>query len=138
MDDVVSCFLYCYTYHRDLHVRTHSVPTRRSSDLCQAGRAQFIRANCGQCGGCSLSCSFCSRAVEAGARPRRSPGHKPIFANALWGLNAPVYVIAACRTTISAEAVRRSEEHKSELQSLMRISYAVFCLKKKKQKLIQE
>src|SRR3546814_6528709 len=29
--------------------------------------------------------------------------------------------------------VQRSEEHTSELQSLMRISYAVFCLKKKKQ-----
>src|SRR3546814_5528704 len=29
---------------------------------------------------------------------------------------------------------RRSEEHTSELQSLMRISYAVFCLKKKKNK----
>src|SRR3546814_8576905 len=29
----------------------------------------------------------------------------------------------------------RSEEHTSELQSLMRISYAVFCLKKKKKKL---
>src|SRR3546814_6007753 len=29
--------------------------------------------------------------------------------------------------------VDRSEEHTSELQSLMRISYAVFCLKKKKQ-----
>src|SRR3546814_7429215 len=29
-------------------------------------------------------------------------------------------------------APRRSEEHTSELQSLMRISYAVFCLKKKK------
>src|SRR3546814_9974990 len=28
----------------------------------------------------------------------------------------------------------RSEEHTSELQSLMRISYAVFCLKKKKEK----
>src|SRR3546814_6957090 len=28
----------------------------------------------------------------------------------------------------------RSEEHTSELQSLMRISYAVFCLKKKKQR----
>src|SRR3546814_7821306 len=28
--------------------------------------------------------------------------------------------------------VQRSEEHTSELQSLMRISYAVFCLKKKK------
>src|SRR3546814_3200730 len=30
-------------------------------------------------------------------------------------------------------SLRRSEEHTSELQSLMRISYAVFCLKKKKQ-----
>src|SRR3546814_3683918 len=30
------------------------------------------------------------------------------------------------------EAFERSEEHTSELQSLMRISYAVFCLKKKK------
>src|SRR3546814_5288237 len=30
---------------------------------------------------------------------------------------------------------RRSEEHTSELQSLMRISYAVFCLKKKKNRL---
>src|SRR3546814_6862414 len=29
-------------------------------------------------------------------------------------------------------SMRRSEEHTSELQSLMRISYAVFCLKKKK------
>src|SRR3546814_3166952 len=29
------------------------------------------------------------------------------------------------------EAIARSEEHTSELQSLMRISYAVFCLKKK-------
>src|SRR3546814_5752901 len=31
--------------------------------------------------------------------------------------------------------VARSEEHTSELQSLMRISYAVFCLKKKKHKI---
>src|SRR3546814_6471798 len=31
----------------------------------------------------------------------------------------------------------RSEEHTSELQSLMRISYAVFCLKKKKKNIIQ-
>src|SRR3546814_6633323 len=31
----------------------------------------------------------------------------------------------------------RSEEHTSELQSLMRISYAVFCLKKKKQQKVQ-
>src|SRR3546814_2889377 len=33
---------------------------------------------------------------------------------------------------VSHAACRRSEEHTSELQSLMRISYAVFCLKKKK------
>src|SRR3546814_5045290 len=32
----------------------------------------------------------------------------------------------------------RSEEHTSELQSLMRISYAVFCLKKKKKRLINQ
>src|SRR3546814_4253678 len=37
---------------------------------------------------------------------------------------------AGCRR--SSGFRRRSEEHTSELQSLMRISYAVFCLKKKK------
>src|SRR3546814_3179878 len=39
----------------------------------------------------------------------------------------PLHGIAAA----AANAARRSEEHTSELQSLMRISYAVFCLKKK-------
>src|SRR3546814_7895004 len=39
----------------------------------------------------------------------------------------------ARRPRISAPCAR-SEEHTSELQSLMRISYAVFCLKKKKKK----
>src|SRR3546814_3824037 len=34
-------------------------------------------------------------------------------------------------------AIVRSEEHTSELQSLMRISYAVFCLKKKKTPIIK-
>src|SRR3546814_3926856 len=38
------------------------------------------------------------------------------------------------KTLDSAGMVKRSEEHTSELQSLMRISYAVFCLKKKKKK----
>src|SRR3546814_10676187 len=37
-------------------------------------------------------------------------------------------------TPANAEDYLRSEEHTSELQSLMRISYAVFCLKKKKNK----
>src|SRR3546814_5072062 len=41
--------------------------------------------------------------------------------------------LKALRAQVQAnERVRRSEEHTSELQSLMRISYAVFCLKKKK------
>src|SRR3546814_7425846 len=35
---------------------------------------------------------------------------------------------------LDADISRRSEEHTSELQSLMRISYAVFCLKQKKYK----
>src|SRR3546814_3570629 len=35
---------------------------------------------------------------------------------------------------LDADEDQRSEEHTSELQSLMRISYAVFCLKKKKNK----
>src|SRR3546814_5261429 len=49
------------------------------------------------------------------------------------------YVGDGMNLTVSGKEVRidepkkaRSEEHTSELQSLMRISYAVFCLKKKK------
>src|SRR3546814_1297691 len=38
-------------------------------------------------------------------------------------------------TSVPSGHDARSEEHTSELQSLMRISYAVFCLKKKKQQL---
>src|SRR3546814_7650544 len=41
----------------------------------------------------------------------------------------------ASRSTIPDDGQhQRSEEHTSELQSLMRISYAVFCLKKKKKR----
>src|SRR3546814_8783371 len=49
---------------------------------------------------------------------RRSTCHDPISAPRYW-------------TEIGSWQVERSEEHTSELQSLMRISYAVFCLKKK-------
>src|SRR3546814_2383053 len=41
------------------------------------------------------------------------------------GISTPSAAVSALRVS------RRSEEHTSELQSLMRISYAVFCLKKK-------
>src|SRR3546814_6485600 len=57
------------------------------------------------------------------------------------GLTKPAVVRAAAREAASIVAgvagtvalllITRSEEHTSELQSLMRISYAVFCLKKK-------
>src|SRR3546814_2653785 len=40
--------------------------------------------------------------------------------------------LSAIRAGTSMGSAARSEEHTSELQSLMRISYAVFCLKKKK------
>src|SRR3546814_9942442 len=43
------------------------------------------------------------------------------------------YEHAFRRTGIARSLTDRSEEHTSELQSLMRISYAVFCLKKQTQ-----
>src|SRR3546814_4634639 len=42
-----------------------------------------------------------------------------------------ITIVAAGTSYYAGLAARRSEEHTSELQSLMRISYAVFCLKKK-------
>src|SRR3546814_1457421 len=62
------------------------------------------------------------------ARPRSAPAH------ALPLLREPRRNREATRDRAARSAVRRvqrSEEHTSELQSLMRISYAVFCLKKK-------
>src|SRR3546814_6892487 len=68
------------------------------------------------------------RSVDGGARRaaaqrklRRPPAHQARrFGRA-----------RACRSRDTRDARPRSEEHTSELQSLMRISYAVFCLKKK-------
>src|SRR3546814_71366 len=53
----------------------------------------------------------------------------PAIGEALWDIQIwiPPYMSGAPGTQVSM----RSEEHTSELQSLMRISYAVFCLKKK-------
>src|SRR3546814_953694 len=52
------------------------------------------------------------------------------------------HVLEAARAQLRDDrrdrGLRRSEEHTSELQSLMRISYAVFCLKKKTHKTIND
>src|SRR3546814_4442164 len=48
------------------------------------------------------------------------------------GLHQHFQQLATGRKQVQSAARTRSEEHTSELQSLMRISYAVFCLKKKK------
>src|SRR3546814_3453508 len=52
----------------------------------------------------------------------------------LWAqfcVDAPLQLLREPDNKYDRGAVARSEEHTSELQSLMRISYAVFCLKKK-------
>src|SRR3546814_12905298 len=73
------------------------------------------------------------RAAEAGRRPRREQhgggrvgmrlAHRLMLAG-----------VAADARRVSDRDEGRSEEHTSELQSLMRNSYAVFCLKKKPQR----
>src|SRR3546814_2836556 len=79
-------------------------PTRRSSDLPVA----FLEAD----------------AVQRVARELRELQAKEHAEAVRLDGGAPRPVV---------DLARRSEEHTSELQSLMRISYAVFCLKKKKQ-----
>src|SRR3546814_3715742 len=70
--------------------------------------------------------------MQAGASPRgrdfAARHADAVFAPPIGGLEG----MKAIRDDIKARAVKfgRSEEHTSELQSLMRISYAVFCLKK--------
>src|SRR3546814_9491603 len=68
----------------------------------------------------------CADRARAGAcraeRRRGASAHHP-----------PGWTEGALQDRLAHLALFRSEEHTSELQSLMRISYAVFCLKKNKQ-----
>src|SRR3546814_8755891 len=98
----------------------HSFPTRRSSDLfgrriaCRA-RRQFLDA--------LVDMALPDVEGWQDAHDIVARGHR----------QQPV-IVAQMRDERTAFALEfdRSEEHTSELQSLMRISYAVFCLKKKK------
>src|SRR3546814_1491076 len=79
-------------------------------------------------------------ATSAGATALRAArtslrGLKYAYAPASGGAveRAAPQALRTCVRNSFTWAFRRSEEHTSELQSLMRISYAVFCLKKKKQ-----
>src|SRR3546814_4913841 len=65
-----------------------------------------------------------SDCAAAGRPARQTVARKP-------PIRAARERITTCRVLAGTETCR-SEEHTSELQSLMRISYAVFCLKKKK------
>src|SRR3546814_3104521 len=64
---------------------------------------------------------------------RRSPSARPTTAMPAASAVSQTGVQRRSRSWPSSCRGERSEEHTSELQSLMRISYAVFCLKKKKQ-----
>src|SRR3546814_5821396 len=64
------------------------------------------------------SATFIASDYRMGTIVRMGPGFFP--------------VAIGCVIALIGALIIRSEEHTSELQSLMRISYAVFCLKKKK------
>src|SRR3546814_1211017 len=66
----------------------------------------------------------------------RSPAPLATFVETYWnsgtGQLVSLFAIISCVGAVNGWVLmQRSEEHTSELQSLMRISYAVFCLKKK-------
>src|SRR3546814_6232976 len=75
------------------------------------------------------------RFVEANPNVRSAVAGSPAIAEAPVlrdGLAVVVPYASGDMARLFAGVASRSEEHTSELQSLMRISYAVFCLKKKK------
>src|SRR3546814_8906373 len=72
-----------------------------------------------------------------GSSPRCHPAHGSYREGCIWSTRQTTVRASsppppALQGAASYCAAVRSEEHTSELQSLMRISYAVFCLKKKK------
>src|SRR3546814_8329255 len=108
--------IYRYVDHRDLHDLTPTFPTRRSSDLDLSPTIAAVHDAGGLVAVATdlLACTLLIPPGEQGADV--CVGSSQRFGVPL-GYGGPH---------------ARSEEHTSELQSLMRISYAVFCLEKKK------
>src|SRR3546814_2174609 len=113
------------------HVLTHSFPTRRPSDLStlSASTSRPAGKSYWRCVSRLWAIAHCMQQQVANASNARRP------------VNTRRYVMLGfpssqrrCSSGNGEPAYKhpRSEEHTSELQSLMRISYAVFCLKKKK------
>src|SRR3546814_5839189 len=98
---------------------THSFPTRRSSDLI----LDTLKPS-----GWSSGLSLLPQAVEIVAPPLR---HFQAFFPVCAAMIGRANLVAIAMGQRPLDCIR-SEEHTSELQSLMRISYAVFCLKTKK------
>src|SRR3546814_10823677 len=104
---------------------THSFPARRVSDLSadRPGRAELeIRQLYRSSSGLSFQQFFLDRQAIGIAAKRSVAAHDAV------ARDQHRHIVRAVRAPRRAH---RSEEHTSELQSLMRISYAVFCLKKK-------
>src|SRR3546814_2340819 len=122
-------FCVCNGAHRDPHLLTPSVPTRRSSDLIRASRS---RTECPpaarESNAPSVSGDACIEGLLSGGTISYTDGN-----HGTTGKTNTKFECTASIRLISG----RSEEHTSELQSLMRISYAVFCLKKKTTKSIK-
>src|SRR3546814_4834088 len=71
-----------------------------------------------------------AQALRRVSLPRAPRMVWPVFAQSARKASSPLSV-SGCLYIARSTAGGRSEEHTSELQSLMRISYAVFCLKNK-------
>src|SRR3546814_3893121 len=85
--------------------------------------------------GAGIDPPFCLRGVGAfAAEVHHGTGTRTheVGMSLLQKDDTPEHVHIKGERPVCAGAFKRSEEHTSELQSLMRISYAVFCLKKKK------
>src|SRR3546814_4066658 len=111
---------------------THSFPTRGFSGRlaeglpCEVGRPPVRRPFMGAAWSSHTSKN---RRLSVAAKPARLvPGLARLL---LRGKGYP-----ASSSCVPVPGGSRSEEHTSELQSLMRISYAVFCLKKQNNKQI--